>query len=193
LHINRQCKGKKMKQGLIVVDVQNDYFPGGAMELVGMDSAAENCAGLIEHFRKNGMPIFHVQHLSVRAGATFFVPGTPGCEIHASVQPKEGEVLIVKNYPNSFRETDLKEKLNAAGIDEVIICGAMSHMCIDTTTRAAFDLGYKCQVIHDACATRDMDFDGHVVSAKDVHAAFMAALRVPFANVISTSDYLAAA
>ncbi|MCP5158917.1 MAG: cysteine hydrolase [Gammaproteobacteria bacterium] len=181
-----------MKQGLIVIDVQNDYFSGGAMELVEMDSAASNCAKLIDHFRKNEMPVFHVQHLSVRAGATFFVPNTHGCEIHESVRPNEDEALIIKNYPNSFRGTELSDRLKTKGVDEVIICGAMSHMCIDTTTRAAFDLGYKCQVISDACATRDMEFNGHIVKATDVHAAFMAALRVPFAEVLSTIEYLAA-
>ena len=73
---------------------------------------------------------------------------------------------------------------------EVIICGAMTHMCIDTTTRAAFDLGYKCHVIPDACAIRDIEFNGEVVKVKDVQNAFMAALNVPLEQISSTKEFL---
>jgi len=179
-----------MKTGLIVVDVQNDYFSGGSMELVAMDAAAANCARLLEFFRQQQAEIFHMQHIATREGATFFVADTPGCEIHDSVKPQTGEAVIVKHYPSSFRETNLTEMLKQAAVQELVICGAMTHMCIDTTTRAAFDLGYNCHVIADACATRNLEFDGKTVSAADVQAAFMAALSVPFAQVSSTDQYL---
>jgi nicotinamidase-related amidase len=181
-----------MKTGLIVVDVQNDYFTGGSMELVDMDAAAANCARLLDLFRDKGAPIFHIQHIATREGASFFVADTPGCKIHDSVKPQADEAVIVKHYPSSFRETDLAEKLKQAAVEELIICGAMTHMCIDTTTRAAFDLGYKCHVVADACATRNLEFNGRSVSAADVQAAFMAALSVPFAQVSSTDQYLGA-
>lgn len=158
-----------MARALIVIDVQNDYFPGGTMELVGMNESAEKCKILIEYFRKQQSPIFHIQHLGGKT-ATFFVPGTQGCEIHSSVKPLDDELLVTKNFPNAFRNTNLHEQLQSANINEVVICGAMTHMCIDTSTRAAFDLGYSCQVISDACATRDLDFKGHKVSADDVQA-----------------------
>lgn len=180
-----------MKQGLIVIDVQNDYFVDGTMELVEMDTAASNCVKLLNYFRKNQAPIFHIQHIATREGATFFVPNTHGCEIHKSVTPYENEPVVIKHYPSSFRDTELNEMLKNSGVEEVIICGAMTHMCIDTTTRAAFDLGFKCNVISDACATRDLEFNGKVVKAADVQTAFMAALSVPFAQVISTEQYLA--
>lgn len=179
-----------MTTGLIVVDVQNDYFTGGSMELVEMDSAAANCARLIDCFRAKGAPIFHIQHIATREGATFFVADTPGCEIHDSVKPEADEAVIVKHYPSSFRDTDLAERLKQAAVEELVICGSMTHMCIDTTTRAAFDLGYKCHVVADACATRNLEFNGQSVSAADVQAAFMAALSVPFAQVSSTDQYL---
>ncbi len=179
-----------MKTGLIVVDVQNDYFTGGSMELVDMDAAAANCARLLDSFRARETAIFHIQHVATREGATFFVADTPGCEIHDSVKPRPGEPVIVKHYPSSFRETDLTEILNRSTVEELVICGAMTHMCIDTTTRAAFDLGYKCHVVADACATRNLEFNGRSVSAADVQAAFMAALSVPFAQVSSTDQYL---
>ncbi|MFO7600942.1 MAG: cysteine hydrolase family protein [Candidatus Desulfacyla sp.] len=172
-----------MKQALIVVDIQNDYFPGGKMELVGMENAASNAQHALELFRARNLPIFHIQHLSNRAGATFFLPGTDGVEIHECVTPQKGEVIIQKYFPNSFRETSLKEQLQGLHVEEVIICGAMTHMCIDTTVRAAFDLGFRSLVVSDACATKDMEYGGVAIEARQVHAAFMAALSTPFAQV----------
>jgi nicotinamidase-related amidase len=179
-----------MAQGLIIVDVQNDYFPGGTMELSAMDAAAANCNSLLDRFRTRGAPLFHIQHLANREGAAFFVPGTPGAEIHDSVMPLDGEPVIVKHFPSAFRDTGLYEKLQQAGIDELVICGAMSHMCIDTTVRVAFDLEFRCRVAADACATRDLEFDGHRVAAADVHAAYMGALSSPFAQVLPTAAIL---
>ncbi len=179
-----------MKTGLIIVDVQNDYFTGGSMELVDMDVAALNCRKLLDSFRAKQAPVFHIQHIANREGATFFVANTSGCEINDSVRPEEYEPVIVKHFPNAFRDTELHEKLQGAGVEALVICGAMSHMCIDTTTRAAFDLGYRCCVVSDACATRDLEFNGQLVKAADVQTAFMAALSVPFAQVVSTDRYL---
>ena len=130
-----------MSKALIIVDVQNDYFKGGNMELVSMDTAADNCRQLLEEFRKYNFPIFHIQHLATGEGATFFIPNTKGCEIHDSVRPIENEVVLTKNYPNSFRETGLDKILREAKISTIVVCGAMSHMCIDSTVRAGFDLG----------------------------------------------------
>ncbi len=179
-----------MKQGLIIVDVQNDYFEGGSMTLSGMDEAAANCRQLLDSFRRRRAPLFHIQHLAQREGATFFVPGTTGCEIHDSVKPDSGETVIVKHFPSAFRDTDLADRLASAEVEEVVICGAMSHMCIDSTVRAAFDLGFRCIVAADACTTRDLEFDGRLVAAEQVQAAFMAALAVPFAQILSTQQYI---
>lgn len=179
-----------MKDGLLLVDIQNDYFPGGNMELVSMESAAHQASQLLTASRDAGLPIYHVQHLSVRPGATFFLPDTVGVEIHDTVRPKKDEKLVQKNFPNAFRGTRLLEAIQGDGVEHLVICGAMSHMCIDATARAAFDLGFKCTVIEDACATRDLTFQGQRVLAKDVHAAFMAALSVPYASVVSTQRWL---
>jgi nicotinamidase-related amidase len=180
-----------MSKGLIIVDVQNDYFSGGTMELVDMDAAAANCGRLLSAARAAQQPIFHVQHLSTRAGASFFVPDTPGAEIHQSLLPQAGEAHIIKHFPSAFRATDLQQMLRMEGIDRLVICGAMTHMCIDTTVRAAFDLGYRCELIADACATRDLEFGERRVAAADVQAAFMAALAMPFSKVTPTGEYLA--
>ena len=179
-----------MKKGLIIIDVQNDYFKGGNMEVVGMEYAAKNCQLLLKHFRATHLPIFHVQHLSTQKGATFFIPNTIGYEIHESVKPQENETVIIKNYPSSFRDTGLNEELQKTEVTELVVCGAMSHLCVDTTVRAAFDLGYSCKVISDACATRNLEFEGKIINSSDVHASFMASLKVAFATVLSTQEFL---
>jgi nicotinamidase-related amidase len=180
-----------MRKGLIIIDVQNDYFPGGAMELSGMAQAAENCGKLLQKFRVARAPVIHVQHRSVQPGAHFFIPETQGCAIHASVRPTASEAVIVKLYPNAFRETWLAHALCRACITELVVCGAMTHTCIDATVRAAFDLGYVCTVASDACATRDLQWDNAVVKAAEVQAAFLAALQTPFAKICTTKDVLA--
>lgn len=177
-----------MSQALLLVDIQNDYFPGGAMELVGSPAATERAASLLEAFRAGGLPVIHVQHVSTRTGATFFVPGTAGVEIHASVAPRGGEPLFRKHYPNSFRETGLLEHLRTAGISRLVIAGMMTHMCIDSTTRAAADLGFACSVAGDACATRALPFAGETLSAESIHKAFLAALDGLFARVQSAAE-----
>jgi nicotinamidase-related amidase len=178
-----------MKSALILIDIQNDYFPGGAMELAGMTQAAAQARELLTIFRQARRPIFHVQHLAPGPDATFFRPETPGVEINESVRPHPGEAVARKHYPNAFRDTGLLEVLQGAGVEEIIICGAMSHMCIDASTRAAFDFGFTCTVIHDACATRDLAFAGLTIPAAQVHGAFMAALGMRYAKVVALKDF----
>ncbi|MGO9176184.1 MAG: cysteine hydrolase family protein [Desulfobaccales bacterium] len=181
-----------MKKALLLVDIQNDYFPGGRMELVGMEEAASQTQALLAAFRRRQWPTYHIQHVSIRKGATFFLPDTPGVQIHASIAPREGETVINKHFPNSFRDTGLKKRLDAAEVGELVICGAMSHMCIDASTRAAVDHGFSCVVIHDACATRDLVFAETLIPARQVHGAFMAALASFYAGVISLEEFMRA-
>jgi nicotinamidase-related amidase len=177
-------------QLLLLIDIQNDYFTGGKMELHNMKEASENAALLLSLFRNRNWPVVHVQHIALKADASFFVSGSIGAEIHSSVLPLQNELIVQKNYPNSFRNTNLLELLKAKEIDELVICGAMSHMCIDSTTRAACDLGFTVTLIHDACATRDITFNNQIIEAKKVQSAYMGALDGTFAKVISTSEYL---
>lgn len=183
-------KRRIMQQGLLLVDIQNDYFPGGRMALAGINEAAVQARALLGAFRARQWPTYHIQHVSVRPGAAFFQAGTTGVELHESIAPLQGETIIEKHFPNSFRETGLQEILTAAGVKELVICGAMSHMCIDATTRAAADLGFACTVIHDACATRDLGFGETVIPAAQVHGAFMAALGSFYAGVVSLEEFL---
>ncbi len=178
------------KRALIVIDVQNDYFPGGDWELSGMNAAAENAAKLLASARDNGDLVVHVRHEFPTTDAPFFRPGSKGAEINEMVRPQDKEAVVVKHQINSFRETNLKALLDENKVEEVVICGAMSHMCIDAATRAANDFGYKVNVIDDACATRDAEFNGIKVPAAQVHAAYMAALGFAYATMHSTSEYL---
>jgi nicotinamidase-related amidase len=179
-----------MKTALILVDIQNDYFAGGRMELEGMEAAGKKAGQLLTFFRDNRWPTFHIQHISNYEGATFFLPGTKGAEIHSAVKPRPDEPVVQKHYPNSFRETALLDALKNDGVENVVICGAMSHMCIDATTRAAADFGFSCTVVHDACATRNLDFGKKKILAQDVHGSFMAALGSAYAKVLSCKDLI---
>ena len=176
------------RSALLIVDLQNDYFPGGAMELEGAQAAGEKAAAALASFRKQGLPVFHVRHLSVRPGATFFIPGTKGADIHESVRPQGAEAVVEKNFPNSFRSTSLQDQLQKGGIKNLVVAGMMTHMCVDATVRQAADLGYKVTLLADACATRAQTFGGETIPARQVHGAFLAALNGFYAKVVNTHE-----
>ena len=161
------------------------------MELVGTAAASENAGRLLEYFRAKRRPTVHIQHISLQKDAPFFSPDTDGVLFHESIEPRPGEVVIQKHFPNSFRETGLQELLTTRGVQELVVCGMMTHMCIDATVRAAFDLGYRCRVPHDACATRNLAFNQIDIPAHHVHGAFLAALGSVYATVSSTEELLA--
>ena len=178
-----------MKKALIVVDLQNDYFCGGSMELQEIDKALENTNKLVEFARKQNYKIYFIQHFSTGNDATFFVPNTKGVELNKNLNIKD-EMIIKKDYPNSFRETRLKNELEKEKIENLIICGAMTHMCIDATVRAGFDFGYKITLANDACATRDLQFNNEIIKATDVHNAFMSAMGSVFCEVRNTEEII---
>jgi nicotinamidase-related amidase len=178
-----------MNPGLLLVDIQNDYFAGGRMQLEGISDAGRRAGDLLNFFRDRQWPTFHIQHVSTSDDAPFFRPNTDGVELHQSIAPLPGEVVVLKNFPNSFRETSLHAELQKHELSSVVICGAMSHMCVDATTRAAFDFGFECEVIHDACATCNLAFGGAVIPAREVHGAFMAALGMAYARVLTWDEY----
>ncbi|MGI2733183.1 cysteine hydrolase family protein [Bacillus cytotoxicus] len=179
-----------MKTALLLVDIQNDYFPNGKMELRNAVEASEYARQLLQYFRQTNQPIFHIQHVSFGDHATFFLPNTEGVHIHESVRPLQNETVILKHYPNSFRETNLLQKLQKLKIERIIICGMMTHMCIDATVRAAFDFGFHCTVIHDACATKDLLFKNATIPAVYIHNTILASLNEGYADVISTEEFL---
>lgn len=178
-------------RAVIVVDLQNEYLPIGKLPLVGIEEAVATAAGVIDAARTSGEPVIFIRHEGEDSDSPIFTPGTANVEIIPAVLPQAQEPVIVKHFPNSFRETGLQAMLDEQGIDEVVVIGAMSHMCIDATARAAADFGYAVTVVEDACATRDLEFAGKKVAAPDVHAAFMSALAFGYANVVTAEDLAA--
>jgi nicotinamidase-related amidase len=178
------------KQALIIIDVQQDYFKGGHMELENPDHAAGNISRMLEKSRKEQIPVIYIQHVATDPAAGFLVSHTPGVAIHPAVAPLAGEEVIVKHYPNSFRETTLHSYLERQGITHLLITGMMTHVCVDATTRAAKDLGYDCTVISDACATRALVVQGETLAASQVQKVFMGALAFYYAEIKTTSQFL---
>ena len=173
---------------LLIIDVQNDYFPGGKCELSGPEKALGNIVSVLRLFRKAGLPVIHVQHVNTRPDATFFLPGTDGVNIHTGLTPLPGEDVLVKHAPNSFYRTGLADLLRAKAVDELVVCGMMTHMCIDTTVRAAWDYQIPVTLLYDACATKDLSIMRETIPAKTVHNAYMAALDGIFARVLTAGE-----
>lgn len=179
-----------MKRGLILINMQNDFFEEGNMELKGMDEVAQNAKVLIEKFRQYQLDVFHVQHVNKKRDAKFFLPNTSGVMIHKNVEPKNAEKVVQKQYPNSFKDTNLLSLIQARTIDHLVFCGAMAHLSIDSSVRAASDFGYKCTVIDDACASRDLNYRGEIIKSKDVHNTYMASLKDSYAEILSLEEFL---
>jgi Amidases related to nicotinamidase len=173
---------------LLLIDIQDDYFEGGKNPLYNPEAALVNVQKALSLFRALGLPVIHVQHVNLREGAAFFLPDTEGVRIHEALTPQEGEYLVVKHAPSSFYQTGLDEILEWNHITSIVVCGMMSHMCIDTTVRAAKDYGLAVTLLEDACTTKDLVWNGEVLPAEIVHKTFMAALNGMFANVIETRE-----
>jgi len=172
----------------VIIDIQNDYFPGGRSELVGADDAAARAAEVLAGFRERGERVVHLQHVWDAPDAEFFAPGTSGVEINPVVAPAGDEAVVQKAFPNGFQHTDLEQRLHSVDADQLVLCGMMTSMCVDATVRAAVDLGFDTTVAHDACATCDLDFGATSIPAASVHAAFLAALADGYAAVVATDD-----
>jgi nicotinamidase-related amidase len=163
---------------LLIIDIQDFYFPGGKSTLVEPEKAAVNAAILLEYFRREHLPVIHVRHNS-----------EPGGKINDIVKPLPEEKVFSKDQVNSFAGTGLNDYLRSIKTDTLVICGMQTHMCVEAAVRAATDLGYKCILIHDACATKDLKFGDHVIKAADVHYSTLATLK-SYARVISVSEFL---
>jgi nicotinamidase-related amidase len=179
-----------MNTALLLIDIQNEYFPGGKNPLEGSLEASLQARKLLDHFRHLSQPRIFIQHIANRPGKTTFLPGTEGILIHENIQPLEGEIVIQKHYPNSFRDTPLMGTLRSLEIERLVIGGMMTHMCVDASVRAAYDLGFECWLAQDACATKALQFDNQTIPAIQVHLAFLAALNGTYANVLMADRVL---
>ena len=174
---------------LVVIDIQAFYFPEGMVPLVGPEAAASQAAKVIETFRSAGRPVIHVQHLPKDVDT----PDPTGIKaqyrIYPEVLPKSGEIVIGKHHANSFRDTELLATLKELGIKKLVVTGMQTHMCVEAAVRAAADYGFEVTVVHDACATRDLEFGGDTVPAAQVHAGALAAMNGNYAKVVSTAEF----
>lgn len=178
-----------MNTALLLIDIQNDYFPSGRMPLHNSQEASQKAKEILHTYRDQKFPVIHVQHISTRPDAVHFLPCTKGVEFHADVLPLKGETIIKKHYPNGFKDTGLLAHLTKNRINHLAIAGMMTHMCIDATVRAAYDLGFSCTVLHDACATKDLEFHNTMIPAQNVHLAFLAALQTTYASIVSVKEF----
>lgn len=172
-----------MREALLIIDVQNDYFPGGTCELWNAYEAEKRIKALIKESRTLGRPIIYIQHINP-PDETFFLEGSFGCEISERIKPQSDDKVIVKYYPNSFLETELDSYLKEKDIKKLIVCGMMTHMCVDTTVRAAMDYGYEVDLVANGCATMDLEISGEVIPAQTVQKTFLAALEGIFAKIV---------
>ena len=172
-----------MNEALLIIDVQNDYFPGGTNELHNPYEAEKRIQELIAESRKCDRPVVYIQHINP-PDDYFFLDGTYGAEISDRIRPEPGDKVIIKHYPNSFLETELDSYLKGLGVTTLIVCGMMTHMCVDTTVRAAMDYGYQVKLAANACATMDLEIAGEIIPADIVQKTFIASLEGVFATVI---------
>ncbi|HVY53220.1 MAG TPA: cysteine hydrolase family protein [Gammaproteobacteria bacterium] len=179
-----------MKTALLLVEIQNDYFPNGRMCIEKSTYVAAKAKQILQAYRAREWPVIHVQQISTRPNDTYFLPCTKGAEFHPDLQPTKGEIIVKKHYPNSFRDTNLLNVLNKNHINHLTICGMMTHNAIDATTKAAYDNGFMCTVLHDACATKDIHFNDSIIPAHNVQNSFLAALEPIYASVLSSDSFL---
>jgi nicotinamidase-related amidase len=172
-------QGIGAKTALIIIDVQAFYFPGGAVPLEDPEAAAGNCKKLLAKFRTDNGTVVHVTHNASR-----------GAKIHPDVTPLEDEMVFVKDEVSAFNGTELLPFLKKNEIKRLVICGMQTHMCVEAVVRAAYDLGFECILVSDACATRALTFDGHTIGASDVHDSTLSTLDGTYARVVDTETFL---
>jgi len=173
-----QQNDESIKSALLIVDIQNFYFPGERPGLANAEAASLVAKDVLQIFREKELEVIHVRHKSSK-----------GFEIHENVKPIDGEKVITKEEVNSFLGTDLLEYLKSKEINRLVIIGMQTQMCLEAAVRAAHDYGFECIVIQDACATRDLKFDDKVVKAADVHSSTLATLKGGgYASVIDMKD-----
>ena len=178
-----------MSRALVIVDIQNDYFPGGAYPLVGPEEAAAAARMVLEVYRERGEAVVHVQHVWDAADASFMRSGTAGVEIHESGLPRTRVSRLSRRHTR-MRSSTRRWSRNCAtaGSTTWSFCGMMTSMCVDATVRAAVDLGFQATVVHDACAAPDLEFAGETIPAPAVRGAFIAALGDSYADVRSADE-----
>jgi nicotinamidase-related amidase len=163
--INSQQKGDNIKTALLIVDIQDFYFPGEGPGLVNAEQASLNAKEILEIFREKEQLVVHVRHKANK-----------GFAINKNVEPIANEKVITKEEVNSFQRTDLLDYLKSNSINRLVIIGMQTQMCLEAAVRAGHDFGFECIVINDACATRDVKYMDKIVKAEDVQTTILATI-----------------
>lgn len=177
------------KRALLVIDVQNDYF-SGPMQITHPVGSFDGILKAMDAAHEAGVPIAIIQTAIPRADAKVFRRGTPGWELHPEVARRPYDVLIHKELPGSFTGTSLDEWLHEHGIETVVICGYMTQMCCDTTSRQAVHLGYKVEFLSDATGTLGFSNAAGSVTAEELHRAILVVQLSRFSNVLSVEEWI---
>jgi len=176
------------RSALVLIDCQNTYREG-VMQLEGVEDALKECQALLARYRDAGRPVIHIQH-DAGPGSPYDTKAQIGA-ITEAVAPRAGEPVVVKAYPSAFEKTDLDELLKARGVEELVLAGFMTHMCVNSTARSAFNHGYKPTIVAAATATRALPTAaGGVIPAQTLHEASLAGLRDLFAVVVERGEAL---
>lgn len=164
--VDAQQNKDNIKTALLIVDIQDFYFPGDGPGLVNAEEASLVAKEILQEFRNENQLIIHVRHQSSK-----------GFKIHKNVKPKANEKVISKEEVNSFQGTDLLEYLKRQNVNRLVVIGMQTQMCLEAAVRAGHDYGFECVVVGDACATRDLKFGDQVIKAADVHASTLATIE----------------
>ncbi len=176
------------ESALVMVDCQNTYRQG-IMQLTHVEPALLEAQKLLNKARALGMPIIHIQH-DAGPGTPYDIRTNIGA-IADEVAPQNGEAVVVKQYPNAFWHTPLEAQLKSLNIEHIVLAGFMTHMCINSTARGAFNLGFKPTVVASACATRSLvGPQSKVIDAQNMHDSALAAIRDLFAVVVDDVNQL---
>jgi nicotinamidase-related amidase len=171
---------------LVLIDCQNTYTHG-PMHLHGVETALRECRRLLDAARRAGTTIVHIVH-DAGVGSLYDVAGHSGAIVDV-VAPQPNESVIVKHVPSSFHQTELEELLKRRGVKNVVLCGFMTHCCVSSTARVAFNLGYaNVTVVASATATRTLNGPTGEVPAVEMQRSTLAGIAELHAHVARTAD-----
>ena len=179
-----------MKQAVLIIDVQNEYFTG-KLPVTCPQGSLENILAVMDRARAAKIPVVIIQHTNTAPDAATFRKGTPGWELHDEIKQRHADIRIEKNLPGSFTGTGLEEWLKGEGVTCLTIAGYMTQMCCDTTARQAFHRGYTVNFLADATGTLAISNAAGSVSDADLHRAVLVTQQMRFSQVMTAGEWIA--
>ncbi|PKL70417.1 MAG: cysteine hydrolase [Methanomicrobiales archaeon HGW-Methanomicrobiales-1] len=178
-----------MKEALLVIDVQNEYFTG-KLPVTFPERSFEKILLAMDHASVAHMPVIVIQHTNPAPESPTFRKGTMGWELHDEIKRRHADVIIEKNLPGSFTGTNLGDWLKEKGISIVTIAGYMTQMCCDTTSRQAFHRGYTVNFLSDATGTLGITNNAGTVTGEELHRAILVTQAMRFSRVLTTAEWI---